>query len=160
LPFLAFLAGLEEPERSAKWAVLERHEKEATKRAVLKEGSRELLAYLRERGIRAALVTNNSRRNVDVLIRKFGLEFDLVLSREAGLWKPSGAPFIYVMKAFEARKNECCVVGDSRFDIQAAEEAGIPAVFILDDSGRGDLPRGVIPVSSLWEVKERIERFA
>ena len=39
---LHYICGLEEPERSRKWAVLERHEAEQTERAVLRDGIRVL----------------------------------------------------------------------------------------------------------------------
>ncbi len=132
-PILAYLEGLEEPERGRKQAILERHEAEQTEAAVLREGVAELLDFLRKRGLAVALVTNNSRRNTDFLLRKFELSFDCVITRESGLWKPSGAPFLEVLKRRSLVAEECCVVGDTRFDVLAAREAGIDAVFLLAD---------------------------
>ncbi len=94
---LTYLDSLEGPERSRKWAVLETHEAEQTEATVLREGVRDLLGLLRARGIAVALVTNNSRQNTDFLLAKFGLAFDCVITRESGLWKPSGAPFLEVL---------------------------------------------------------------
>jgi HAD superfamily hydrolase (TIGR01549 family) len=131
-PILTYIQGLTEPEKTQKWNILENFEKEATKIAVLNKGIPELLALLMERGIKVALVTNNSRENVLYLLHKFNLSFDLVLSRESGLWKPSGAPFISVLKKLNLKKEECCVIGDTFFDIDAAKDAGIVKVFILN----------------------------
>ena len=100
LSILAYLSGLDEPERSRKWAVLERHEAEQTARSVLRDGMRELLDFLREKRVRTALVTNNSHKNTAYLLEKFGLVFDRVVTRESGLWKPLGAPFRAVLDAF------------------------------------------------------------
>ncbi len=157
LPILSYLCGLEEPERSRKWAVLERHEAEQTARATLREGMRELLAYLAGRGVRTALVTNNSLKNTDYLLGKFGLRFDRVLTRESGLWKPSGAPFREVQEAFGIGGDECGVVGDTRFDVLAALDAGVAAIFILgDDPDRfAGFPVEVLP--ALGSVRERLE---
>jgi len=130
---LGYLCGLEEPERSRKWAILERHEAEQTARSVLREGMRELLTFLKERGVRSALVTNNSRKNTLYLLGKFGLGFDRVITRESGLWKPSGAPFRDVIDAFGISGSECCVIGDTRFDILAALDAGVGPIFLLAD---------------------------
>jgi HAD superfamily hydrolase (TIGR01549 family) len=130
---LGYLCGLEEPERSRKWAILERHEAEQTARSVLREGMRELLTFLKERCVRSALVTNNSRKNTVYLLEKFGLGFDRVITRESGLWKPSGAPFREVLEAFGIGSNECCVIGDTRFDILAALDAGVGPIFLLGD---------------------------
>ncbi|MCK7481940.1 MAG: HAD hydrolase-like protein [Candidatus Moduliflexus flocculans] len=100
---LAYLDSLEGPERSAKWAILESHEAAQTEASVLREGVRELLALLRVRGLSAALVTNNSRPNTEFLLEKFDLAFDCVVTRESGLWKPSGAPFFEVMRTLGLR---------------------------------------------------------
>ncbi len=83
--------------------------------------------------MKKALVTNNSRENVSFLLKKFNLEFDCVISRERGLWKPSGAPIRVALKELRLNKEECFVVGDSHFDVRAAEEAGIPLIFILSE---------------------------
>jgi beta-phosphoglucomutase-like phosphatase (HAD superfamily) len=77
---------------------LARHEAEQTEASILRAGAGEFLAGLREQGIVTALATNNSRNNTDFLLRKFGLNFDCVNTRESGLWKPSGAPFLEIMK--------------------------------------------------------------
>ncbi len=130
---LAYLDALEGPERAAKWAVLESHEAAQTEASVLREGVRELLALLRARGLAAALVTNNSRRNTEFLLGKFGLSFDCVVTRESGLWKPSGAPFLEVLRTFGLAPDACGVVGDTRFDVLAALDAGIGAIFLLSD---------------------------
>jgi len=130
-PILTYLDSLEEPERTRKWAVLETHEAEQTEAAVLREGVRGLLELLRGQGIAAALVTNNSRKNVDFLLNKFGLVFDCVITRESGLWKPSGAPFLEVLERLGLEPGDCCVVGDTRFDVLAAIDAGIGAIFLL-----------------------------
>jgi len=128
---LAYIDSLVEPDRSRKRAVLEGHEADQTEASVLREGVRDLLELLRERGIAAALVTNNSRKNTDYLLNKFDLSFDCVITREAGLWKPSGAPFIEVLKRLGLEPEDCCVVGDTRFDVLAALDAGIGAIFLL-----------------------------
>jgi HAD superfamily hydrolase (TIGR01509 family) len=130
-PILTYLDSLEEPERTRKWAVLETHEAEQTEAAVLREGVRGLLELLRGQGIAAALVTNNSRKNADFLLNKFGLVFDCVITRESGLWKPSGAPFLEVLERLGLEPGDCCVVGDTRFDVLAAIDAGIGAIFLL-----------------------------
>jgi HAD superfamily hydrolase (TIGR01509 family) len=132
-PILPYIHRLKEPERSEKWKILERFEYEATQKAKLKPGMREFLGLLSVRGVKNALVTNNSRKNVLFLLKKFKLEFDCVISRERGLWKPSGAPLLVALKELQLDKEECCVVGDSHFDVRAAEEAGIPLIFILNE---------------------------
>jgi HAD superfamily hydrolase (TIGR01549 family) len=156
-PILAYLDSLKEPERSEKWKVLEKYENEATQNARLKKGMREFLNYLSVHKVKKTLVTNNSQKNVSLLLKKFGLVFDLIISRESGLWKPSGAPFLAVLKKLELRREECCVVGDSHFDVKASNEEGIPHVFILNkDKERFAFLNAEI-FSSVYALKKRIE---
>ncbi|MDH7512180.1 MAG: HAD-IA family hydrolase [Clostridiales bacterium] len=157
LPILSYLDSLEEPERSRKWRLLREYEDEATRKARLKKGTREFLHFLTRRGLKKALVTNNSRRNVRFLVRKFRLEFDHVLSRESGLWKPSGAPFKEVMRKLGLKKGECAVVGDSLFDLQAAEEAGIEWVFLISQDRDKFPPSRAEVVPSLPALQRRFE---
>jgi HAD superfamily hydrolase (TIGR01509 family) len=130
---LGYLDSLAEPERSAKWAILESHEARQTQASVLRDGIPELLRMLRSRRIATALVTNNSRPNTEFLLGKFGLEFDCVITRERGLWKPSGAPFLEVLRTLGLEPEECGVIGDTHFDVLAALDAGIDSIFLLTD---------------------------
>jgi HAD superfamily hydrolase (TIGR01509 family) len=158
-PILAFLSSLEEPEKSEKWRVLERYEDEATMKAKLKPGIARFLDFLSERGIKKALVTNNSKKNVDFLLKKFDLEFDRVISRESGLWKPSGAPFAAVLEKLGLRKEECCVIGDSHFDVKAANEAGISCVLILNEDKERFASTNAEVFSTVGELQDRIKTF-
>lgn len=156
-PILYFLSSLKEPERSAKWKLLEKYENEATLRAVLKEGIQEFLDFLAQAGIKKALVTNNSRKNVSYLLDKFNLKFECIISRESGLWKPSGVPLFAALKKLEIKREESCVIGDSHFDIQAAADAGISKVFILNKDKKKFTSFHVEVFSSVETLKKRIE---
>jgi HAD superfamily hydrolase (TIGR01509 family) len=130
---LAYLETLAEPERSRKRHILEGHEAVQTEASVLRRGFRDFLGELQARGVAAALVTNNSRRNTEFLLHKFGLAFDCVITRESGLWKPSGAPFLEVFRRLGLTPDDCCVVGDTRFDVLAGLDAGVTAIFLLSN---------------------------
>jgi HAD superfamily hydrolase (TIGR01509 family) len=158
-PILTYIENLDEPERSKKWKILERFESEATQKANLKPGMRDFLDLLSTRGVKKALVTNNSRQNVSFLLEKFRLEFDCVISRERGLWKPSGAPFLVALKELQLNKEECCVVGDSHFDIRAAEEAGIPLIFILNEDTEKFIDMNAEVFSSVEALQAKIVRL-
>jgi HAD superfamily hydrolase (TIGR01549 family) len=158
-PILAHLQSLEEPERTAKWKKLEKLEHEATLKARLKKGIPELLDYLTRIGVKQALVTNNTKKNVIFLLKKFRLDFDYILTRESGLWKPSGRPFVTVLEWFDLRKDECCVIGDSHFDVQAAAEAGIAHVFILSPHREQFSSTHAHICESIYDVQIEIENL-
>jgi len=158
-PILHFLSSLKEPEKSEKWNILQKYEDEATLRATLKEGMREFLDFLAGKGIKKALVSNNSGKNVLFLLRKFKLKFDCVISRESGLWKPSGAPFLAVLRKLKLRKEECCVIGDSHFDLKAAKESGIERIFLLGQDNEKFSSTGAEVFPGVKALKERIEEL-
>ena len=158
-PILHFLRSLREPEKSRKWKILKKYENKATQNAVLKEGIKEFLYFLSQKGVKKALVTNNSRQNVDYLMEKFKLKFDCVISRESGLWKPSGAPFRAVLKELKLDRKESCVVGDSHFDIQAAKEAGISRIFILYREKDQFVTTEAEVFSSVQDLKRKMENL-
>lgn len=158
-PILSHIQNLAEPERSKKWAILEKYEARATARATLKDGMKSFLDRLNTKKVKTALVTNNSRKNVDYLLNKFSLNFDLVLSREAGLWKPSGAPFIYVLEKWGIERHQCCVIGDSHFDVKAAKAAGIRCIFILTQDRELNFSSGVEIARSIEELEKKFLRI-
>jgi len=150
------LNGLEEPERSIKWALLEKIEAEATAAAVVKTGVKSLLRSLRANGLSTALVTNNSKRNTDALLARFGLRFDFVLSRDSGLWKPSAAPFQAALRALDVAASAACAVGDSILDVRAALDAQIERIFVLTGDAARFASWPVIIVASAAALKIRI----
>ena len=125
----------------------------------MKEGMEKFLAFLKKKNVKTALVTNNSRKNLDFLLKKFRLSFDCLLSREAGLWKPSGAPFLFVLQKLGIGKMESCVIGDSHFDVKAAAEAGIIKIFLLAQDKERQLAHGVEAVQTVKELEEQISNI-
>ena len=130
-PILTYIQGLAEPEKTQKWKQLENIEKEATKKAVLKEGIPEFLAFLKERGIKVALVTNNRDTNVGRLLRRYGLRFDAVLTRDGGSHKPSGDPLREAARRLGLSTAEVAAVGDAEIDLRAGNDAAIGRVIMV-----------------------------
>jgi len=62
-----------------------------------------------------------------------------------------------VMDQFDMAREECCVVGDSRFDFLAAVDAGIARIFILaaEAGPFTGLPVEVYP--SIEQLRRRLE---
>lgn len=158
-PILHYLEGLPEPEKTRKWQILESYEDKATQKAVLRNGVLDFLKFSRQRDIKNALVTNNSQKNVDILLRRFALDFDLVLSRDIGLWKPSAAPFLEVLNRLGANKEECCVVGDSLFDLKAAQAADITKIYLLAENREQFAAYQTEVFFTYPELQEKIEQY-
>lgn len=126
------LNALPEVERKKSWARLEAIERQASLRAPLVEGAVDLLSFLRDWNIKTALVTNNSKGNTALLMDRFSLSFDEVMTRDDGFYKPSGAPLIEAMRRLGVSGEETIAVGDSHYDIRAAREAGCSRIIIVN----------------------------
>jgi HAD superfamily hydrolase (TIGR01509 family) len=136
------LNGLPAQEAEEKWRLLRSIEAQATAGARLAEGALEVLTLVRERGLGTALVTNNSQENTESLLTRFALVLDVVITRDSGFWKPSGAPVTEALRRLGVEGRHALAVGDSRYDVQAAAEAGCGAVFLVGN-GAPDLREGV-----------------
>ncbi len=131
------LNGLPSPERETKWERMRQIERRATGAAREMTGASELVAFLHERSLATALVTNNTAENTRFLLERFELAFDLVLTRDDGMWKPSGAPITEAVRRLGVPPAECLAVGDSLYDVTAAREAACGGVVVLHDEGGG-----------------------
>ncbi|MBI5118827.1 HAD-IA family hydrolase [Candidatus Poribacteria bacterium] len=138
------LNGLEGEERERKWAKLREIEHAATLAARLKPGARELLELLARKGIKTALVTNNSDVNVAYLLEEFKLEFGVVITRDSGLYKPSGAPVSEAARRLGASPGRTLCVGDSLYDILSCREADCRWACILFDKNNRVSPHADI----------------
>ena len=113
---------------------LEAIEEKNTLEAKTIDGSLEFINEIRERGINISLVTNNSRKNMNYLIDKFNISFDMIITRDEKMWKPSPSAFKCLMKKFEVEPENTISIGDSDLDITASVRSSISDIFIIKDS--------------------------
>ena len=113
---------------------LEAIEEKNTLEAKTIDGSLEFINEIRERGINISLVTNNSRKNTNYLIDKFNISFDMIITRDEKMWKPSPSAFKFLMKKFEVEPENTISIGDSDLDITASVRSSISDIFIIKDS--------------------------
>jgi len=138
---LSYLNKLGEEERKRRFALLERFEKLATESGLLKEGAKELLDFLHKKGIKTALVTNNSMFNTRRIIEKYALRFDFVLTRDSGLYKPGKEVIEFVLDKMRVSKDEALLIGDSDYDVKTAHLSGVPLVIVGDKKLNSELIR-------------------
>jgi len=125
---LGHLESLPAEERERKERLLRRFEEQATRHGTLKPGAAELLDSLRERGVKLALVTNNNGSCAETILRRYRLRFDLVQTRESGLFKPSGEALLRAARGIGLDPDEIVAVGDNELDNRAAHEAGMGVI--------------------------------
>lgn len=152
---IGYIESLDKEKGAWAMGILEARENEAAVNSELNHGVRELLDALRARGIRTALVTNSNRRAVALVLRKHGLDFDVLLSREDGEIKPSADLIEKAVERLGLPKEELVVIGDGRYDLEASRRAGVSFILLKHP----DYPLEHDPmVGSLAEVPDLIWR--
>ncbi len=105
-----------------------------------------ILKFLKERKIKVAVLTRNSRAAAEIALGDYVKKIDALLCRDDGLPpKPAPDGVIYLLNRFSASPEGCIMVGDYDYDIMAARRAGCIAVRLGE--GNGDLH-----ISSLSEL--------
>ena len=111
-------------ERERAFGILERFEDEAADASELNEGTQDVLGFLSSRGIPSGLVTRNSRRSTDTVLRKHSLSFEIVVTREDAPAKPRPEPLWLICERLGVKPAQAVMVGDFKFDIVAGRNAG------------------------------------
>ncbi len=132
------------------------------------EGARELLDFLKERGIRLALMTRSSREAALAALRMHGLfdYFEVVSAREdvpPMELKPNPGQLKRILDSLNLEPSKVLVVGDHGYDILPAMELGTLSVLITGHSeGRMtfDVPsEPTFRVENLTALRELVKRL-
>ena len=134
--------------------LLEELEMERAETSSPGEGAEELLRWLKERGIKVGVVTRNSRR---AALRALGPMADLVdvlLTRDdTEVVKPHPGQILRALEILGVRGEECVVVGDYVYDVEASRGAGCTAVCL------GGRAKGDFNIERLEELKNLLQKI-
>jgi len=139
-------------------AVLKKFEDAGVDGAELNHGARELLDELARRGMPTALLTRNTRRSVDGVCQKLNLKFAITVTREDGPHKPSPEPIWDIARRWGAEPGEVLMVGDYKWDVLCAKNAGAPSAMLTNGEPVPDWASdATYIIESLAEVIEIVE---
>lgn len=133
-----FMQRVDAQERARLEGILHKYEADGVANAKLNRGARELLDHLASHQIPAALLTRNSRKSVDGTCRRLNLRFDLTFSREEGPYKPAPEPIWEIARRWNTRPAEVLMVGDYKWDLMCAKNAGSPCAILTNGQGIPD----------------------
>ncbi|MFD3549556.1 HAD family hydrolase [Streptomyces sp. NPDC058655] len=109
-------------------------------------------------GYRHGVLSNSSTANQDPKLRHLGLRdrFEvLVCAAELGVSKPEAAAFLAACEALGLPPGEVAYVGDQpETDARGARDAGLVAVWLDRDGGRGPGPAGIHRIEGLDRLPE------
>ncbi|MDQ7844081.1 MAG: HAD-IA family hydrolase [Armatimonadota bacterium] len=139
----------------AMWEIVAAAEAEGLRQAVAVEHAAEVLAELRARGYRLAVLTNNARPGVAPKLAELGLDryFEVIATRtEVPALKPSPEGIHYILDRLPGVRL-CYMIGDAWIDGQAARAAG--ARFIgFGPRREAARERGVTPWAWIDDLRE------
>ena len=105
--------------------------------AVSYHGIREILEFLKQRGVLLAVFTGKGKRSALITLEKLGIKhyFELIVTgNDVVNHKPSADGIRKVMKTFKLQPDEVLMVGDAVGDVKAAHEAGVAIAAVVWDS--------------------------
>ncbi len=103
----------------------------------LYSGVEEVLKKLKEMGIPMAVATSMNRESLRSTLQALGIEkyfFVIVTADDVAEGKPNPEMLLRAAEKLRVKPVNCLVVGDSLYDVLAAERASIPIVVVANNS--------------------------
>ena len=141
--------------------LLEGHEAEAARLSIPNQGAEVCLSTLKGRGVPIGIITRNSLKSVTLALQQFDSiecrDFDVVITREAALPKPSPEGVFKAASSMGCLAEELMVVGDFRFDVIAGKRAGAKTVLLTNGGKSSMAPGDPIPDYVCGDLNEVVE---
>lgn len=119
--------------RARLYSILDASEMESSLLTNVFPDTRETLDYLKSRSVRLGVLTNSGRKAAAEILRSAGLQdcFEFVLCREdVAMMKPRPDGLVRAISMLGMPRDQIFYVGDSRYDIIAAKQAGLRVVAV------------------------------
>jgi len=104
----------------------------AAAKAVLYPDTRETLDRIQQAGLKTALLTRNAPEVMELILERFALRFDLTWARDQGPIKPEPDGVLRACGKLGVRPERTACVGDFRYDVVAANDAGAVSVLLTN----------------------------
>jgi len=155
MTLLEYMGTLSPERRERAVRILEQHEDEAAKKSQLRDGVAEFIESLRRSGAKVAILTRNSRRSADTVLRKHSISVDFVVTRDEPPPKPSPEAVLRICRALGVCPEESLVVGDFRYDVLAGQAAGAKTALLSDSDEDVDVVPDFV-ITGIPELKRII----
>ncbi len=108
---------------------------ECVSKSEILKGTREFLKLLKNMGIRIAIFSRNSKKSVELMCKKFGINADMIVGREdVKRPKPEPDGLLKIINTLKVNKENTVYIGDHIYDALAAEKANITFLAIITGS--------------------------
>jgi HAD superfamily hydrolase (TIGR01549 family) len=145
-------------------AVMDQYEWDSAQKNSPVDGAKGVLMSLKKMKLKTGLLTNNGRRSIVYLLKKYGFMrlLDVVVTRsdlgDFNSLKPSPVGLNRVLERLEVKAREAVYVGDSVVDVRAALSIGTMPIFVTTGYSTVDEVRHVDPtVMIINRLEELLE---
>ncbi|WP_207062173.1 HAD family hydrolase [Motiliproteus sp. SC1-56] len=137
---LEYIQAQPAPRRKALSGALDAIERDLARRSEANEGVLALLEVLEQRGVELAILTRNRRAAVEITLHRLGVHHlfapACILACDDAPPKPDPAGIHRLLAYWQAPPQQCLIIGDYCFDLEAGVRAGIGTVHFQDDPAR------------------------
>ncbi len=134
---LEYIAARPEPEKHRLQQQLTAIEHALAQQAEATPGVLRLLRGLHQQGRQLAILTRNQRQSVTISLQRLGVDAlfapEAIIASEDAPPKPDPSGVRQLLARWQTDPEECLIVGDFLYDLQAGNEAGIAAIHYAAD---------------------------
>jgi len=122
-------------------------------------GARETLDWMTEQGYRLAVATGKSRAGLNKALDETGLHgvFHATRTADETFSKPHPQMLLELMDELGARAGETLMIGDTEYDLQMANNAGVRSLAVcygVHEPGRLLACKPLACLDSLWAIRD------
>jgi HAD superfamily hydrolase (TIGR01509 family) len=158
-PILEAIEKMAPAKREAALSILHRHEDRCAAECVLNPGCEELIAWLKLRGVKLAVVTRNSFRSASTVFGRLNIPIDTLITRDDGVFKPAPDPLLLACRRLSVAPHDAWMIGDGQYDVEAGNAAGMRTIWLSHGEGRGFEAIPHVTVRDLIELSSWLQRF-
>jgi HAD superfamily hydrolase (TIGR01509 family) len=152
---LEFVEALEQPaHREQALAIIHHHEMAGAKAARWMPGAEAAVLALRNAGLPIGVVTRNSRAAAEHTFKALRVPPIDLVTREDARPKPDPDGLLQLAKRWRLVPSTLAYVGDFRFDLEAAQRAGMSAILYLQPDNAGYASGADLVISHFDELLE------
>ncbi len=122
--------------------------------AHLFEGTKEALEALKAKGYKLAVATNKSRAGLNQDMHDTGVAtlFASTITVDEAPSKPDPSMLLQLMDQLHQNKDETVMIGDSRSDMEMAQNAGVDAIFMQHNLNEALYPVVIRDIKDLFPI--------
>ncbi len=153
-PILESVSLWSEKKQVEAYSIIGQHELKGAHDSTLIPGVAQFLARLKRENKLLAVFTRNSRSVTEMTLRKHGLHFSIVMTRDDAPPKPDPTALHLIAKKWGCKNHEVLFVGDYLYDLKAGLAAEVPTALFLTDTPDFDVSGAAFCFSSYQELEQ------